>query len=227
MPEQQEALPCARCQPLEALIRDYEQNMVELGQKVAQLEDELAGRERQLRREGATVVALQRALRDVQEEEAGADEVRHLLGVWMRCTGRDKRKGGRKADVSVSSKRGQYVAKALRMKNVQTGERYTIEDLTLAFEGLGLYPFVGPKGRSMTGEKRYDEVEHALRDEPTIDRFIGYARNFQNAAQAEDDRAFERWQRVQAQERLMASELLTALSRRVKQHNGHKLEEAA
>lgn len=207
----QPEIVCARCQPLEALIGDYESKLVELGQECQRLEDELAGRERQLRREGATVVALQRELRQVREDEPGSDEVRHLLKVWMDATGRGRK--GRKPNIDVSSKRGQLVKKALRMVNANTGERYTVAELELAFIGLGLLPYVvSGVGRRPVGtsKERYDDVEHALRDEKTIDTWIGRARRAAGQASVQAEGIWQGWQRVQALERQWARLALDA-----------------
>lgn len=224
-----EQLVCGRCQPLEQVVADYEQTVIRLTDRIAQLEDELAGREGQLRSEGAKLVALKRELARVQDEEPGADEVKHLLGVWMRCTGRDGRKKGRKPDLSVSGKRGQLVRKALRLRNVATGKHYTIGDLEQAFEGLGLKPYVGPfaggKGRKPSGSpaERYDEVEHALRDEPTIDRFIAIAQAADAAVERDLDRVHALWSQTAAQEALLASRVFAEIAKREKRQQDSEI----
>jgi hypothetical protein len=70
----------------------------------------------------------------------------------------------------MTGKRAKTVRAALRMG-------YTVDQLKLALEGLAKFPFVGPSGRCAAGTpaQRYDDVDHALRDETTIERFIGYA----------------------------------------------------
>lgn len=199
----QEALVCARCGPLEALIEQYESTQLQMGARIEELEDELAGRERQLRREGATVIALQRQVRQILENEPGSEDTKTILSLWMVVTGRASRKGN-KADISISGKRGEVVKKAFKLQNVETGGKYTVGDLKLAVTALGLLPYVGPKGRTAMpeGAKRYDDVEHALRDAPTIDRFISYTRDLKADAGADD--VFRTWQHLAAQEQLYA-----------------------
>lgn len=208
-----EQLVCGRCQPLEALIDQYEATQLEMGEVIARLEDELAGREGQLRSEGAKVTALKRELRQVRESEPGAEVVEKVLEHWMKVTGRQG-KAGRRPSIEVAGKRGQTVKKALRLKDVRTGKAYRPEDLMEALTGLGLLPYVGPKGRQRTdrnGAKRYDEVEHALGDETKIDRFVDHARRAAGVATSES--MLQAWWQAAAMEAEYASLVLMTWGR--------------
>lgn len=194
-------LVCARCQPLEALVVEYEDKLLELGQHISMLEDQLAGRERQLRREGATVVSLQRELSRVREEEPESETIRTVLEHWRRVTGRTKQ-----TKIGMSTSRAQVVRKALKF--------HTPEELVEALDGLALLPYVGAHGRKAVGDEseRYDEVKHALRDEETVDRFISYRRRAVETADSQ--RMFDTWQRIAALERAYAALVLTAACKR-------------
>lgn len=204
----QNELGCARCAQLENIIKTLEANMVEL---TAHKEQEIAGMELQLRRAGAAEVALRTELRRQRGEEPDSEVIRGRLDKWLVVTGRAARKG-RRPSIAPGGKRWEIVKKALKLKNIETGKPYSVEELDEALEGLGLYPFVGPKGRQQFGSKRYDEIEHALGDETKIDRFIGYARNFYMAAHLHLDEAVRRWHQASAQEALMAAAIIPALN---------------
>jgi hypothetical protein len=79
---------------------------------------------------------------------------------------------------------------------------------------LGLLPFVGEKGRKPIGQakERYDEVKHALRDESTIDRFIGYARRAAKAAVEQRDSIWDTYWRINDLEHKWARLALDATS---------------
>lgn len=201
----QEALPCARCQPVEAENLHLRQAIATLQAENNELAEELAGSrgtqrtlERQLR-QARTELSKQR------KEDPLADTIERLLLVWMRETDRLDRKG-RKPNIAVDGSRGQLVAKALKMQNSRTLEPFTEHDLTLAFIGLGLVPYVSDAGRQPTGPaaKRYDDVQYALKDERTIERFIAEARRQGRDAVDGKESVWGVWQRISAMEQRWA-----------------------
>lgn len=146
---------CGRCAQLEELLRQAEANIAELGQQ-------LAGREVQLRRAGQAEVRLRSELEQRAEQDPSSKEVREVLAGWEARHPRAK--------TPMSGKRAKTVRNALKLG-------FSVEELKEALEGLAAFPFVGPHGRMATGtpEQRYDDVHHALADETTIDRFRKYA----------------------------------------------------
>lgn len=146
---------CERCTQLEALLKNAEHDIAELGAQ-------LAGVQIQARRAGQAEVAIRRQLQEAMEADPKSEEIRDVLNHWQAHHPRAKCPTG--------GKRFVVVKKALKLG-------FDVDQLKVALDGLRQFPYVGPGGRKATGDKseRYDDVEHALRDEATIERFIGYA----------------------------------------------------
>lgn len=153
---------CERCAQLEQMLQAAENNLAELG-------GQLAGLQHQLRRAAGAEQALRQQLEQREESDPKSQDVRAVLAGWEARHPRAK--------TPMTGKRAKTVRAALRMG-------YTVDQLKLALEGLAKFPFVGPSGRCAAGTpaQRYDDVDHALRDETTIERFIGYATNPQAQA---------------------------------------------
>ena len=144
---------CERCAQLEQLLHEAEANLANLG-------EELAGLQIQNRRAARAEILATTKLRQAQEADPKSQQVRAVLDHWHAFHPRSK--------VPITGKRADVVRKALKLG-------FDVSQLKAALDGLRMYPFVD-KGRSATGTKaqRFDDVEHALRDEATIERFIRY-----------------------------------------------------
>jgi len=134
-----------------------------------QLVEEISGANERDRVQGKEIAHLKRQVTRQANEDAEAEKITRVLENW--------RKSHPKAQIPAGGKRWDTVKKALRlMKDDEAGP---VDACLEALEGLRLMPFVGPHGRTHVGSKgarRFDDVEHALRDEATIERFRGYAR---------------------------------------------------
>jgi hypothetical protein len=159
--------PCERCQQLEQMLRRAETDMAELG-------EQLAGVQLQARRAGQAEVAIRRQLQEAMEADPKSEQIRDVLNHWQAHHPRAKTPTGGKRFVTVK--------KALKLG-------FTVEQLKQALDGLRALPYVGPAGRMAAGkpDQRFDDVEHALRDEQTIERFIGYLENPPAAASRTTD----------------------------------------
>ena len=158
---------CERCQQLEQLLHQSEHDMAELG-------EQLAGVQLQARRAGQAEVAIRRQLQEAMEADPKSEQIREVLNHWQAHHPRAKTPTGGKRFVTVK--------KALKLG-------FTVEQLKQALDGLRALPYVGPAGRMAEGkpDQRFDDVEHALRDEQTIERFIGYLENPPAAASRTPD----------------------------------------
>lgn len=147
---------------------------------------EIAGLQQQLRRAGAAEMALRNELAKVREDEPEAQEIRAVLNHWKR------RLGHPKAKCPLTGKRAKVVRAALRS--------HSLAELLEAVDGLALRPFAGPHGRHAIlkpGDRRYDDVEHALGDEKRIQEH----REFWARAQASSiEQRLQAWQSVAAVE---------------------------
>lgn len=154
---------CERCD-------DLEQQNRELAEMNAELSEEVSGLMIQVRKQAGREAALARELRAVFEADPRAEEIREVLEAWKRLLGH------KRAKCPADGKRYKLVRAALRS--------HTKEELIEALEGLALVPFVGAHGRKPNGKKheRYDDVEHALRDEVTIQRCRGYRERARRAS---------------------------------------------
>ena len=150
-------VPCERCQQLEQMLKRAEHDMAELG-------EQLAGVQLQARRAGQAEVAIRRQLQEAMEADPKSEQIRDVLNHWQAHHPRAKTPTGGKRFVTVK--------KALKLG-------FTVDQLKQALDGLRALPYVGPAGRMAAGkpDQRFDDVEHALRDEQTIERFIGYLEN--------------------------------------------------
>jgi hypothetical protein len=160
---------CRACEALKDTVRTLqEQNNA--------LAEENAGLSHQLRRAGAAEMGLRRKLEKACEDEPDAPDIRRVLNAWKRHHP--------KAKTPLAGKRAGVVRKALRS--------HTVEECIEALEGLALLPFVTKGGRRPTGppECRYDDVEHALRDEQTIARFRSY---WSRAKAANLEQRYDAW----------------------------------
>lgn len=149
--------PCERCAQLEQMLKRAEHDMAELG-------EQLAGVQLQARRAGQAEVAIRRQLQEAMEADPKSEQIREVLNHWQAHHPRAKTPTGGKRFVTVK--------KALKLG-------FTVDQLKQALDGLRALPYVGPAGRMAAGkpDQRFDDVEHALRDEQTIERFIGYLEN--------------------------------------------------
>lgn len=160
--------PCERCQQLEQLLKQAERDQAELG-------EQLAGVQIQARRAGQAEVAIRRQLQEAMEADPKSEQIRDVLNHWAAFHPRAKTPTG--------GKRFAVVKKALKLG-------FTVDQLKQALDGLRAFPYVcPPAGRTAVGkpEQRFDDVEHALRDEQTIERFIGYLENPPAAASRTPD----------------------------------------
>jgi hypothetical protein len=203
----QAELVCSRCEPTEAENAAMRQALQSISDENTELMRQVAGLMDTVNTLGKQKQALKQELTRAREEEPGSEEVKTILEHWLRATGRAERRG-RKPNISMAGKRAQTVRKALRF--------HKGEELLEAIDGLALKPYVGPKGRSTVGlpEQRYDEVEHCMKDEPVVDRFIGYARAAKAKTESDIDSMFEWWQRKAAEQLAAADVVLGELCRR-------------
>lgn len=106
--------------------------------------------------------ALKTELSRQRKEHPNAKAAAALFDHWKTVTGKNS-----------NTVYGEAREKALLERLVQFSE----EQLRLAIDGVAAMPYVGRKGRQANpgpGAKRYDELTLVLRDETTVERFIGY-----------------------------------------------------
>jgi hypothetical protein len=185
-----------------AQVRDEALDEAQLPQKLLSenehLTEEISGLLYTTRKQAASIAALTRELRKTHADDPTATEIEIVLANWKHHTGHPK------AKTPVGGKRWVVVKKALK--------DHTLEELLEAIEGLGLVPYVGNHGRKTDGKpsERYDDVEHALRDETTIARFRSYRAR---ALKASSSVLLDVYAAVGATETLYASAVLSALAR--------------
>lgn len=157
---------CSRCRDLETHLKNANADLADLG-------EQLAGRELQLRRAGQVEVALRNQLK------AGADEngeltaetqmVRAILSHWRDVC----KSGSKRVAISLDGDRAKVVKRALRTLTV--GDLEQRGQICMdAVSGLALRPYVGPKGRVAHGGTRRDDIRYALMDEQHIEEHRGY-----------------------------------------------------
>ena len=176
----QPELGCAVCAQKDDVIRT-------LSGELDEQAIEISGLQQQLRRAGKAEHMLRVQLDQAHEKDTDEDMViRTLCDAWKRLLGHPR------AKTPKTGKRWKVAKAALR--------HHSAQECLEAIHGLALLPYVGPKGRAATGEEkqRYDELEHCLRDEATVDRFIGYWRRASTAAVDETDAIFDGYFKVAA-----------------------------
>lgn len=144
---------------------------------------ELAAQQGIARREAMRAMAAERRLSEMREDDPDSEQIRSILELWRELTGH------KRAKIPASGKRWAAVKRALK--------DHTEGEVIEAIEGLALFPYVGAHGRKPDGveKERYDDVEHALRDEITIQRF----RSYRNRAKgASFEAVWEMWERTRA-----------------------------
>jgi hypothetical protein len=163
-----------------------------------ELTNEVSGLLSQVRQQARREQALTRELTKLRSDDPASAEIEIVLANWKHHTGHPK------AKTPVGGKRWVVVKKALK--------DHTLEELLEAIEGLALVPYVGNHGRKTDGKpsERYDDVEHALRDETTIARFRSYRAR---ALKASSSVLLDVYAAVGATETLYASAVLGALAR--------------
>jgi hypothetical protein len=147
-----------------------------------ELTNELSGALSTIRTLGRQNAALRGELTRRAEDSPRAEDIRTVLDAWLQAHPRAKTPTG--------GKRWRTVNRALALG-------HGVNELLEALAGLRAFPYVGSTGRASTGrpDQRYDDVEHALRDESTIERFRRYA---QRATSAPEQDPF--WAHVDAQD---------------------------
>lgn len=126
------------------------------------LTEEISGLLDTTRRQGREVVALKRELNRATESDPKSQDVRGVLDAWKRLCGHPR------AKCPTDGKAWKVTLRAMR--------HHSRQEVMEAIEGLALMPYVGAHGRQAAGKPsdRYDDVEHALKDETTIRRFRTY-----------------------------------------------------
>jgi hypothetical protein len=125
---------------------------------------DLENAETELRIARRRETALRTELRKHLEEDAGAAEIKEILAEWKIICGHQR------AKTPLDGARAKAVRRMLKVG-------YTADQLKKAIHGCGRFPYVGPHGRVTDGTQkdRHDDLTLILRDESTVDRFIGYA----------------------------------------------------
>lgn len=187
---------CLRCRQLEQQIEaqraKWQQQLQIVARTLEEEGEKRAAAEHQARRSGMAELAARRELARALEDEPQAEEITTVLQHWQNKLGHPK------ANIKLAGKRAGVVRKSMRLGHTDPPLENVLDELLEAIDGLALFPYVGP-GRKPTGtpKERYDDVEHALRDEATIERFRGYARRGRDAT---PEAIKTVWQRVCATE---------------------------
>ncbi|MGH7265888.1 MAG: hypothetical protein ACREMB_13740 [Candidatus Rokuibacteriota bacterium] len=132
----------------------------ELIQRIRELEDTIAGHEQTLRKQSHDLGRLERKRREETDSarHPKAQEIADLIERWKKATDHPNAK---------ASKDRVDLIKA-RLKDC-----YTIEQLALAIDGLGGFPYVVNGQRRRTGppSQRYDKLSTALGGGEAVERF--------------------------------------------------------
>lgn len=159
------------------LLADRDKQADELHERIDALTASLATAHRQ-------TTAYKAQLSQLHKADPKADTILGCLAVWEQCCWAGKRR----PSLGLDDKRAALVRRALKLPRI--GE----QDICDAFRGLGLLPYVGEHGRTgvyAPGVRRFAEVEHALRDAPTLERFRDYYRRTQATCA---ERLLELWE---------------------------------
>lgn len=137
---------------LKGLLRDSEAAIAELGQQ-------LAGLQHQLRRAGQAEMALRNKLREMQDDEPNTDAINGLLGMW-----REEIKGG--------DKRCQIKGQGPRRDRVKWAlKKYEVPRLEACLHGVLLDDWAMGRDPRTKGRPFNDIAKHIFKDEETIERF--------------------------------------------------------
>jgi hypothetical protein len=150
------------CPACAAAFAELEAKVQSFLRENEQLTNELSGALSTIRTLGRQNAALRGELTRRAEDSPRAEDIRTVLDDWQQDHPRAKTPTG--------GKRWRTVNRALALG-------HGVDELLEALAGLRAFPYVGSTGRASTGrpEQRYDDVEHALRDESTIERFRRHA----------------------------------------------------
>lgn len=145
--------PANNCQRCEAHHRRAEAIRVDL-----------ENAETELRVARRRETALRNELRKHLEDDPANAAVKEVLAEWKIVCNHQR------AKTPLDGARAKAVRRMLKAG-------YTADQLKKAILGCGRFPYVGPQGRVSSGDTktRHDDLTLILRDESTVERFIGYA----------------------------------------------------
>lgn len=128
-----------------------------------QLED-LENAERRIRKLERQIRALERDRQAQREQDPQRQQILAVIDLWRRCTGHPR------ANLNAGDR--------FDVVKARLSEGYTVEQVELAVEGIGAYPYVGPEGRCKRGSRaqRHDRLGIALGGGEALERFavLGY-----------------------------------------------------